>query len=153
MRNIMRIVPALFSLLIATPACADSYCDTLLGYTHDAPNNAIQTTTLEDRSGQQTVAQPSLPGARCLVAPYNPTGVKDHPVEQSVYCFINASDDTHLKAFDSINTRVATCLGQAALDDTFTQRLDYQTNYGTVRVSADEMTNDWAISISVMPTD
>jgi hypothetical protein len=149
MRHSLVLIP----LLIAAPAAADSYCDTLLGYTHDAPKNAIPTTTVEDRSGPQTVAQPSLEGARCLVAPYNPTGVKDHPIEQSVYCYINASDDTHLKAFDDINTRVATCLGQSPRDDTFTQLLEYDTNYGTVRVSADQMTNDWAISITVMPQD
>src|SRR5882724_8408766 len=88
------VLPALATLLLTTSAQADPYCDTLMGYVHDTWKNAVETATIADRAGPQTVARVPLPGARWIVSLYNPTGVaKDHPTEQSVYCFWNASED------------------------------------------------------------
>jgi hypothetical protein len=150
----MRSLVAASVMLLTTPAWAyaDTYCDTLLGFLGDAPKNAVATVTFKDRSGDQSVARTPLPGARCLVSPYNPTGVAtDHPVEQSVYCFWSGSDERYRQLLDENNHRVADCLGQQAEDDSFSSRFEYGTNLGFVRVSAEQMTDDWAVSVTVMP--
>jgi hypothetical protein len=151
----MRIcILALLATIPASGVQADPYCDVLLGYVHDSPQNAVLTKTDGDRSGQQTIARVPLPGARCLVTPYNPTGVaKDHPAEQSVYCFWRASDDKYKTIFDDVNTKIAACMDQVPLDDTFSTRIEYESNYGVIRVSADQMADDYAISVTVMPED
>jgi hypothetical protein len=150
----MRTLIAAVVLLASGPACADPYCDTLLGFLDDAPKNAVVTVIFKDRSGDQTVARTPLPGARCQVSPYNPTGVAaDHPPEQSVYCFWNGSDDSYRQLLDENNRRVAACLGQQEEDDTFSTRFEYGTNLGFVRVSAEQMTDDWAVSVTIMPVN
>jgi hypothetical protein len=109
---------------------------------------------LKSSAGERQLAKVPLPGARCEITPYNPTGVaKDHPPEQSVYCFRSANEDAYHQLLDRTNAQVAECLGQDPQDDTFTTRLEYQSNLGSVRVSADQMTNDWAVSVTVMPLD
>lgn len=151
----MRVVAlALLGLMLAPAACADPYCNTLLGFLGDAPKNAVATVITKDRAGDQVVARTPLPGARCLVSPYNPTGITtDHPAEQSVYCFWNGSNEGYRQILDANNRRVADCLGQQEEDDTFSTRLEYGTNLGFVRVSADQMTDDWAVSVTVMPVN
>ncbi len=141
---------ALLPFALATPAHADPLCETLMAFIHDVPLNAVATKVVPDRAGPQTVSQVGLPGARCLVASYNPTGVGTKP-EQSVNCFWSASEDVYLKLFSDTNERVAACMGQTVHDSAFVTRLEYDTNYGVVRVAADQMTNDWAISVAVMP--
>jgi hypothetical protein len=152
MRTAITLLAA--TLLTATTAHADPYCDTLLGFIHDAPTSAVATVTEKSSAGERQLAKVPLPGARCEITPYNPTGVaKDHPPEQSVYCFRSANEDAYHQLLDRTNAQVAECLGQDPQDDTFTTRLEYQSNLGSVRVSADQMTNDWAVSVTVMPLD
>jgi hypothetical protein len=138
-------------LALTVPAQAEPYCDALMAFVHDAPQNAIATVTLTDKSGNQTTAQHPLPGARCLISPYNPTDIAGQPPEQSAYCYWSAPDETYQALFATTNSRIAGCMGQDALNATFATRLEYHSNYGTVRISADQMTNDWAISVTVMP--
>src|SRR4249920_1645532 len=134
----MRSLVAALVVLVSAPACADPYCETLLGFLSDAPKNAVATVTFKDRSGDQNVARTPLPGARCLVSLYNPTGIAtDHPVEQSVNCFWNGSDERYRQLLDENNRHVADCLGQQEEDDTFSTRFEYGTNLGFVRVSAE----------------
>jgi hypothetical protein len=141
----------LLPLALATSAQADPFCDALLSYVHDAPNNAIVTIVMPDKAGPQTVARTPLPGARCLVSPYNPTDIAGRPREQSVYCFWSATEEEYPNTFSDLNGRVAACMGQEPQSSAFATRLEYNSNYGTVRVAVDQMTNDWAISVTVMP--
>lgn len=148
------LTAALVSLALSATAQADPYCDALLGYIEDAPKNAVETVSAKDAAGEQTLARISLPGAKCQVSAYNPTGVeKDHPAEQSVYCFWSGSEERYRQILDENNRRVAECLGQDEEDDTFSSRFEYSANSSFVRVSADQMTNDWAVSVTVMPAD
>jgi hypothetical protein len=50
-----------------------------------------------------------------------------------------------------MSSHVAACLAQPALVDNFRTRFEYDTNYGAVRIAADQMTDDWAISITIEP--
>jgi hypothetical protein len=145
------ILSYLAAIALGAPAQADPYCDALMSFVHDAPHNAIPTVNVTDPAGSQTVAQHALPGARCLVSPYNPTDLAGQPAEQSVYCFWSASDEAYPNLFASTNARVATCMGQDVQNASFATRIEYHSNYGSVRISADQMTNDWAIAVTVMP--
>ncbi len=145
---------ALLVVAFATEARADPFCDILMGYIHDAPHNAVVTQTVQRGAVQVMEAKVALPGARCQVAGYNPTGVeKDHPAEQSVNCRWSAGEDAYRKLFSETNAHVAQCLGNPMLDDAFALRLEYQTNYGSIRVAADQMASDWDVSVTVEPLD
>lgn len=151
----MRAATFIFlGLMLAAPVRADPYCDALLGFIDEAPKNSVSTTSAKDSAGDQTLARVPLPGAKCQVSAYNPTGVeKDHPAEQSVYCFWSGSEEGYRQILDENNRRVAECLGQDEEDDTFSSRFEYSANSSFVRVSADQMTNDWAVSVTVMPVN
>jgi hypothetical protein len=147
----MRRLATLLVLSLATSARADPFCDVLMGYVHDAPRNQVATDVIPDNAGPQTVARKALAGARCLVSPYNPIGISDHVKEQSVYCFWSASEDKYPALLAEVNAHVAQCMGQDTSSNNFATRLEYNSNYGVVRVAADQMTNDWAISVTIMP--
>ena len=85
------------------------------------------------------------------MSPYNPTDIAGRPKEQSVYCFWSAAEDKYPALFADVNAHVASCMGQDARSGTFATRLEYDSNYGVVRVAIDQMTSDWAISVTVMP--
>jgi hypothetical protein len=119
----------------------------------DGPKNLVATATKTDSAGEHVVPQTALAGARCYVAPYNPTGLVSNPKEQSVECSWRATEDTSDSTFDSINQRVATCISQPPRDRGYSDYVEYAINASSIRVAIDQLLNHREISISVRPQD
>jgi hypothetical protein len=145
-------VPLVLAACVAR-AGADPFCDTLLGYVVDGPKNAVTTATKTDAAGEHVVPQTALAGARCYVAPYNPTGLDTNPKEQSVECSWRTADEAADSTFDSISQHVASCIAQPLRDRGYSDHVDYAVNASSIRVALDQLLDHQEISISVRPQD